>query len=84
MSDPKGKSVNNIQEFPLLSGDEFVELYKILKVQGLVNGGGEAKHAISEGQVKVNGEVDTRKRKKCVVGDVIEFNNESIKVVATK
>ncbi|WP_394130945.1 RNA-binding S4 domain-containing protein [Shewanella maritima] len=70
-----------MHDFALLSGDEYVELYKVLKVQGLVNGGGDAKHVISEGLVTVNGEVDTRKRKKCVVGDVIEFNGVSIKIV---
>lgn len=70
-----------IVEFPLLSGDEFVELYKVLKVQGLVNGGGEAKHVITEGLVSVNGDVDTRKRKKCVVGDMILFNGNTIKIV---
>ena len=69
-------------DFPLLPGDEFVELYKVLKVQGLVNGGGDAKHVITEGQVTVNGVVDTRKRKKCVVGDVISFNGQTIKIVA--
>lgn len=70
-------------EFPLLAGDDFVELYKVLKVQGLVNGGGDAKHVITEGQVSVNGDIDTRKRKKCVVGDVIEFNGTQIKIVAS-
>ncbi|MCL1143421.1 RNA-binding S4 domain-containing protein [Shewanella gaetbuli] len=69
-------------DFPLLAGDEYVELYKVLKVQGLVNGGGDAKHVITEGQVTVNGEVDTRKRKKCVVGDIISFNGETVKIVA--
>jgi len=72
-----------IQAFPLLPGDEFVELYKILKVQGLVSGGGDAKHVIIEGQVTVNGEVDTRKRKKCVVGDIISFNGVTIEIVPT-
>ena len=69
-------------DFPLLPGDEFVELYKVLKVQGLVGGGGEARHVITEGQGTVNGDVDTRKRKKCVVGDVISFNGQTIKIVA--
>ena len=69
------------QAFALLQGDEFVELYKVLKVLGLVNGGGEAKHVITEGQVTVNGDVDTRKRKKCVVGDMISFNDTIIEIV---
>ncbi|GGP47216.1 MULTISPECIES: RNA-binding S4 domain-containing protein [Shewanella] len=72
------------QAFALLPGDEYVELYKVLKVQGLVNGGGDAKHVITEGQVTVNGEIDTRKRKKCVVGDVISFNGANIEIVAAQ
>ena len=52
---------------------EPVELYKILKFEGLVSTGGEAKMVIAEGMVTVNGEVETRKRKKMVAGDVIEF-----------
>ena len=40
-----------------------IELYKVLKAQGLVSSGGEAKHVIADGQVSVNGEVETRKRK---------------------
>lgn len=60
---------------------EPVELYKILKFEGVVRSGGEAKAAIDEGQVLVNGEVETRKRKKIVSGDVIKYMNEEIKVV---
>jgi ribosome-associated protein len=59
---------------------EPIELYKILKYENLVASGGEAKHVISEGRVKVNGEIETRKRKKIVSGDVIEFGNERLRV----
>lgn len=59
---------------------EPVELYKILKFEGLVGSGGEAKTAIANGLVKVNGEVDTRKRRQIVDGDVIEFNAEQLHV----
>lgn len=60
---------------------EPVELHKILKFEGLVSSGGVAKLAIESGDVMVNGEVETRKRKKIVAGDVIEFNGESIRMV---
>ena len=59
---------------------EPVELYKILKLQGIVSSGGEAKHVIAEGQVLVNGKVETRKRKKIVSGDIVEFGNEKISI----
>jgi len=52
--------------------EEFVELYKILKFEGLVDSGGMAKQIIADGQVIVNGEVETRKRKKIIAGDKIE------------
>lgn len=60
---------------------EPVELYKLLKFESMVSSGGEAKFVISEGQVLVNGEVETRKRKKLVAGDVVEFQKESVKLV---
>ena len=60
---------------------EFVELYKILKFEGLADSGGNAKQAIEEGLVSVNGEVETRKRKKIRAGDQIDFIDHHIEVV---
>lgn len=53
-----------------------IELYKVLKIANAVSGGGEAKMAITEGYVGVNGDVETRKRCKVYDGDVIQFNGE--------
>jgi len=63
---------------------EPVELHKILKFEGMVPSGGVAKLAIESGDVMVNGEVETRKRKKIVGGDVIEFNGELIRMVLSQ
>ncbi|WP_207061625.1 RNA-binding S4 domain-containing protein [Motiliproteus sp. SC1-56] len=60
---------------------EPVELYKILKFEGVLPSGGEAKAAIEEGQVRVNGEVETRKRKKIYAGDIVEFGAEKMKIL---
>jgi len=60
---------------------EPVELYKILKFEGLASTGGEAKLVISDGQVKVNGEVELRKSKKMTAGDIIEFENQQYTLV---
>jgi ribosome-associated protein len=49
------------------------ELYKILKFEGLVGSGAEAKQVIADGLVLVNGEIETRKRKKIIAGDDIQF-----------
>ena len=59
---------------------EPVELYKILKFEGLVQSGGEAKMAIANGHVSVNGEVETRKRKKIVDGDRITFSDVTLQI----
>lgn len=59
---------------------EPVELYKILKFEGMVPSGGEAKLVIAEGLVRVNGTTETQKRKKIVAGDQIEFNGEKISI----
>ena len=60
---------------------EPVELFKVLKFEGMASSGAEAKIAISKSLVSVNGAVETRKRKKLVSGDIIEFNNEKIKLL---
>ena len=59
---------------------EPVELYKLLKFEGLASSGGEAKMVIGEGFVTVNGEIETRKRKKMLSGDVLEFAGKSYRV----
>jgi ribosome-associated protein len=58
-----------------------VELCKILKFEGLVESGGEAKAVIEQGLVKVNGVVDTRKRKQISAGDRIEFAGTTYNIV---
>ncbi|GAB1620952.1 RNA-binding S4 domain-containing protein [Agarivorans albus] len=58
-----------------------IELYKVLKIGNLVNGGGEAKMAIAEGYVGLNGELEQRKRKKVYADDIIEFNGQFLYVV---
>ena len=57
---------------------EPIELFKLLKFEGLVGSGGEAKHVIAEGLVLLNGQVETQKRKKIVSGDIVEFAGEKI------
>jgi len=61
---------------------EPIELYRILKFENMVGSGGEAKLVISEGQVEVNGKVETKKRKKIISGDVVEFKKEKMRIQA--
>ncbi len=60
---------------------EPVELYKILKFEGLVDSGGAAKSAIADGLVLVNGEVETRKRRKMLGGDIVKFAGEELRLL---
>jgi len=66
---------------PVSISKEPVELYKILKFEGLAPSGAEAKAAIDAGAVTVNGVVETRRRKKIVSGDVIAFDGETLQIV---
>lgn len=61
-----------------------IELFKLLKFEGLAASGGEAKYFIAEGLVLVNGKVETRKRKKIVDGDRIEIGEEKLMVRLVK
>lgn len=61
-----------------------VELYKVLKFENLASSGGEAKHMIADGLVRVNGQIETRKRKQIFPGDVIEFYDITLDVCMEK
>ncbi len=60
--------------------DEYIKLGQALKLAGLVSSGIEAKVVVQDGQVKVNGEVDTRRGKKLYSGDNFEFNGQVVTV----
>ena len=57
---------------------EFIELDNMLKALGLVASGAEAKQCIQSGSVKVNGQTETRVRRKLRSGDSVEFGNHRI------
>lgn len=61
---------------------EFVELNKVLKFENLVMSGGEAKQAIQSGAVAVNGEAESRVRRKLVAGDCVAFAGVELTIVA--
>ena len=61
--------------------DEFIKLGQALKASNLVSSGVEAKLVIQDGQVEVNGEVDTRRGRRLVPGDMITFDGKSVKIV---
>jgi ribosome-associated protein len=65
-----------------LEGEEFITLQSLLKVTGLSDTGGNAKHAIAGGEVKVDGEVELRRGKKIRAGQVVSFGGQEVTVIA--
>ncbi|MBA3025932.1 MAG: RNA-binding S4 domain-containing protein [Sulfurimonas sp.] len=63
--------------------DEYIELFKLIKVLDLVDSGAQAKYIVADGHVKRNGIVEVRKRAKIVAGDVIEIDDVKIEVVGS-
>ena len=66
--------------FKLKPSEEDIELNNLLKRLGWVATGGEAKFAIKEGKVIVNGDVDTRVRKKMRSGDIAKFGSDEVTI----
>ncbi|ADG76766.1 RNA-binding S4 domain-containing protein [Tsukamurella paurometabola] len=60
--------------------DEVIRLGQFLKLAGLIDSGAEAKGVIADGEVSVNGEVDTRRGRQLAVGDVVEVFGRSARV----
>ena len=61
--------------------DEFIKLGQAMKAAGIVSSGIDAKMLIQDGQVTVNGEVETRRGRKLYDGDVVEFEGGEVRVV---
>ena len=64
-----------------LQNQEYIQLNQLLKATGLVGTGGEAMIRIDEGNVKVNGAVETQRRKKIRVGDRVEYLTNTINII---
>lgn len=70
------------QEFVI--SDEYIELNKLLKASGLCDTGGQAKMVIEDELVMVDGETETRKRRKLKDGMIVKYDTHSVKVVFKK
>jgi len=64
--------------------DDYIELFKLIKVMDLADSGGHAKMIIEDEQVKRNGKIELRKRAKIVSGETIEINGDIIEVISSK
>ncbi len=60
--------------------EEYIQLNQLLKAMAWCSNGAEANALIDSGLVKVNGEVELRKRNKIRTGFVIEFNNQKVTI----
>lgn len=63
-----------------LNGEEYIELIKLLKLLHIAESGGHAKIMVEDGEVKLNGEVEFRKRAKLRPGDLVETLGKQIKI----
>ena len=70
-----------MQTIKIRQEDEFIKLGQAIKAAGLVESGVEAKIVIQDGEVYVNGEVETQRGKKLVGGEIITYKGEEIKIV---
>jgi len=61
---------------------EFVELDNLLKAVDLAANGAQARQLILAGSIKVNGQVETRVRRKLRLGDFVEFGERQINIIA--
>lgn len=62
--------------------DESIRLGQFLKLANLVESGSDAKPVIADGQVQVNGEVETRRGRQLVLGDVVQLQGQAARVAA--
>jgi ribosome-associated protein len=69
-----------MENFKLKEGEEYIELNNLIKILGWVDTGGEAKVRIDNQEVKVNGVVETQRRKKIRRGDVVMAGGKKAQV----
>jgi ribosome-associated protein len=69
-----------IENFTLKEGEEYIELKNLIKLLGWVDTGGEAKIRIDNQEIKLNGEIETQRRKKIRRGDIVMFANNQAAV----
>lgn len=72
--------MKNKIDFNMREDEEFIPLVQLLKVTQIANSGGEAQILVVEGQVRLNGVVDYRKRAKIRSGDVVSVMDFEISV----
>jgi len=60
--------------------ESFIKLDSFMKWQNLIDTGGRAKIVIQDGEVEVNGQIETRRGRKLIEGDKVTYNGKTIVV----
>jgi ribosome-associated protein len=68
--------INHMQTFKIKG--EYIQLNQLIKAMGWTDNGAAANNLIDEGQIKVNGEIEYRKRNKLIVGSKVSFKDQSV------
>jgi len=79
MSEPTGDGARDAVDVPIR--DESIRLGQFLKLANLIDSGSEAKPLLVDGRVSVNGDVETRRGRQLVPGDVVALGHASARVV---
>lgn len=62
--------------------DEMIRLGQLLKLAGVVDDGAQAREAIEAGEVRVNGEVETRRGRQLHVGDTVTLGDQDLRITS--
>jgi len=65
-----------------LKGAEYIELIKLLKLVRIAESGGQAKMMVEDGEARLNGNPESRKRAKLRPGDVVQIFGKTISIEA--
>ena len=64
-----------------LEEKEYLELNRLIKYINWAQSGGEANHLVTDGQLRVNGEKELRRRRKLRIGDIVTFDSKTCMVI---
>lgn len=70
-----------MEKFTLKAGEDYIELKNLIKLLGWADTGGEAHVRIDNLEIKVNGVLETQRRKKIRKGDIVMFGNQQAQVI---
>ena len=72
----------SLETIQLKLAGEYVELCQLLKLAGIASSGGQGKHIVAAGEVRVDGQPESRKTAKIRAGQKVQCRGITITVVA--